>query len=108
MKGNFFRPCELKDDWMTISSQMEEIKAWGRSVNTFNSKLKKQLDTLQNLLASVYNQLEQFQSTLGKGGGGLDCCCEKLVHRVLILQQLNAKHSPVYRENDVGLRECLE
>ena len=78
-------------------------------MKTFNSKLKKQLDTLQNFLASVYNQLEQFQGTLGRGGGrGLNCCCEKLVHGVLILQQLNAKHSPIYRENDVGLSECLE
>ena len=40
-------------------------------MKTFNSKLKKQLDTLQNLLASVYNQLEQLQGTLGRGGGGL-------------------------------------
>lgn len=86
---------------------MEEIKAWDHSVKAFNGKLKKQLDTLQNLLASVYNQLEQFQGTLGRGGG-LDCCCENLVHRVLILQQLNDEHSPVYRENDVGLSECLE
>lgn len=77
-------------------------------MKTFNSKLKKQLDTLQNLLASVYNQLEQLQGTLGRGGGGLNCCCEKLVHGVLILQQLNAKHSSIYRENDVGLSECLE
>lgn len=77
-------------------------------MKTFNSKLKKQLDTLQNLLASVYNQLEQLQGTLGRGGGRLNCCCEKLVHGVLILQQLNAKHSPIYRENDVGLSECLE
>lgn len=77
-------------------------------MKTFNSKLKKQLDTLLNLLASVYNQLEQLQGTLGRGGGGLNCCCEKLVHGVLILQQLNAKHSPIYRENDVGLSECLE
>lgn len=88
-------------------SQMEEIKARGRGVKVFNSKLKKQLDTLQNLLASVYNQLEPFQGTLGRGGG-LDRCCENLVHRVLILQQVNAKHSPAYKKNDVGLSKCFE
>lgn len=88
-------------------SQMEEIKARGCGVKVLNSKLKKQLDTLQNLLASVYNQLEPFQGTLGRGGG-LDHCCENVVHRVLILQQVNAKHSPAYKENDVGLSKCLE
>lgn len=106
MKDDFFRACELKDNWMTISSQMEEMKTWGHGVKAFNSKLKK-LNMLQNLLASVYNQLEQFQGTFGRGGG-LDCCCEKLVHRVLIFQQLHAKHSPLYRENDVGLSKGLE
>lgn len=107
MKDDFFRPCELKDDWMTISSQMEEIKAWGCGVKALNGKLKKQLDTLQNLLASVYNQLEPFQGALGRGGG-LDCRCENLVHRVLISQQVNAKHSPAHKENAVGLSECFE
>lgn len=93
MKDDFFRPCELKKDWMTISSQMGEIKAEGDGVKALNSKLSKQLDILQNLLASVYNQLEPFQGTLGKGGG-LDCCCENFVHRDLILQQVNAKNLP--------------
>lgn len=86
---------------------MEEIKARGCGVKVLNSKLKKQLDTLQNLLASVYNQLEPFQGTLGRGGG-LDRRCENLVHRVLILQQVNAKHSPAYKKNDVGLSKCFE
>ena len=57
---------------------MEEIKGRGCGVKALNSKLKKQLDTLQNLLASVYNQLEPFQGTLGRGGG-LDRRCENLV-----------------------------
>lgn len=74
-------------------------------MKALNSKLKKQLDTLQNWLASVYNQREHFQGALGSGGGR-DCCCENLVHRVLILQQVDAKHSPAYRESDVGLSEC--
>lgn len=65
------------------------------------------MDILQNLLASVYNQLEPFQGTLGKGGG-LDCCCENSVQSDLILQQVNAQTSPIYRENDVGLSECLK
>ena len=86
---------------------MEEIKAWDHGVKTLNSKLKKQLDTLQNLLASVYNQLEPFQGTLGRGGG-LDRRCENLVHRVLILQQVNAKHSPAYKENNIGSSKCLQ
>lgn len=84
---------------------MEEIKAEGNGVKALNSKLKKQLQNL--LLASVYNQMEPFQGTLERGGD-LDCCCENLVHRDLILQQVNDKHSPIYMENDVGLSECLD
>lgn len=82
---------------MTISSQMEEIKAWSDGVKALNSKLKKQLDIIQNLLASVYNQLELFQGELGIGGG-LEGCCENLMHRALILQQINTKHYLAYRE----------
>lgn len=87
-------------------SQMEEIKSLRPWCEGFNSKLKKQLNTLQNLLASVYNQLESSQGTLGRGGG-LDCCCENLVHRVLILQQV-LPNSPIYRECDSGLSKGLE
>lgn len=71
-------------------------------MKALNRKLEKNWMHFRILLANIYNQLEPFQGALGRGGG-LDCCCENLVHRVLILQQVNAKNSPVYRENKVGL-----